>query len=171
MLTFTQQSRRFWDVTETGNPITPSRVSILETLSKVTADPPKLQSKSSIGFIENIFFQIKNSWIYHPVASSIGVSIFLVIAIYVLRVVGVLRPGKGGSGNVNAWGMSEKKGGYFQVGSGDDKGLGGLLGGLGVGGGGNANGKADQIVFVVEDNANKIKMQDMISNDFYFHAQ
>lgn len=111
-----EENRRFWDVTETGNWITPSRVSILETLSKVTADPPKLQSKSSIGFIESIFFQIKNSWVYHPYLSSIGVIIFLVVAIYVLRAAGFLSREK-----INAWGLKTGgRKGYFHLG-GDEK--------------------------------------------------
>ncbi|KAK5074977.1 hypothetical protein LTR64_001182 [Lithohypha guttulata] len=121
-----EESRRYWDVTETGNYITPSRVSILETLSKITSDPPKLQSKSSIGFIENIFFQIKNSWIYHPYESSAGMLAFLSIVLYVARVTGVF---KGRRINVpNAWGLTGEKGkGYFHL-NGNEKGL-GLLGG------------------------------------------
>lgn len=129
------QNRRYWDVTETGNYITPSRVSILETLSKVTADPPKLQSKSSIGFIENIFFQIKNSWIYHPYESSFGMFVFFIVVLYIARVSGVF---KGRRINVNAWGLSTEKGkGYFHLGS-DEK-----TGGLGLLGGSAPNGKAD----------------------------
>lgn len=126
------QNRRFWDVTETGNYITPSRVSILETLTKITADPPKLPSKSSIGFIENIFFQIKNSWIYHPIESSLGVLAFFVIALYVARALGQLNRQR-----MNQWGIMSKEGGkgYFHLG--DEKGL-GLLGGPAP-----ANGKAD----------------------------
>ena len=125
-------------MTETGNPITPSRVSILETLTKVTADPPKLASKSSIGFFEKIVFEIKNSWIYHPIQSSFGVLAFIVIAFYVLRAMGLIS-----SRRLNAWGLSsDKKGGYFQLPLGGDEKAG--LGALGLlGGNGNANGKAD----------------------------
>jgi len=115
------QNRRFWDVTETGNWITPSRVSILETLTKITADPPKLQSKSSIGFVENIFFQIKNSWVYHPYESSAGMLVFLLVVLYVLRTRGMVNKEK-----LNAWGLKDRKG-YFHL-NGNEKGL-GLLGG------------------------------------------
>lgn len=112
-------------------------MSILETLSKVTVDPPKLASKSSIGFFEKIVFEIKNSWIYHPIQSSFGVLAFVVIAFYVLRALGVIN-----SRRLNAWGLSDKKGGYFQLPLGGDEKAG--LGALGLlGGNGNANGKAD----------------------------
>lgn len=103
----------------------------METLSKVTADPPKLQSKSSIGFIENIFFQIRNSWVYHPYMSSAGVLVFLIVLLYAVRAGGPLNREK-----LNAWGMKiGGKKGYFHLG-GDEKGL-GLLGGSAP------NGKAD----------------------------
>lgn len=64
---------------------------------------------------------------------------FIVIALYVLRAMGMINRQK-----LNAWGVStDKKGGYFQLPLGGDEKTG--LGALGLlGGGGNtANGKAD----------------------------
>jgi protein disulfide-isomerase len=68
-LTSLPQNRRYWDQTSTGNPIVPSRTSILETLTKVTANPPKIKPKLTIGFIEKIFFDIKTNFREHPYLS------------------------------------------------------------------------------------------------------
>ncbi|KAK4237096.1 thioredoxin-like protein [Achaetomium macrosporum] len=65
-----EDNRRYWDQTSTGNPIVPSRTSILETLTKVTANPPKIKPKLTIGFIEKIFFDIKTNFKEHPYLSS-----------------------------------------------------------------------------------------------------
>lgn len=64
------QKRRYWDQTSTGNNIVPSRTSILETLTKVTANPPKLQPKLTISSIEKIFFDIKTTFREHPYLSA-----------------------------------------------------------------------------------------------------
>ncbi|KAK3307540.1 thioredoxin-like protein [Chaetomium strumarium] len=64
-----EDNRRYWDQTSTGNPIVPSRTSILETLTKVTVNPPKIKPKLTIGFIEKIFFDIKTNFREHPYLS------------------------------------------------------------------------------------------------------
>jgi protein disulfide-isomerase len=64
------QNRRYWDQTSTGNPIVPSRTSILETVNKVTANPPKLKPKLTIGFFEKIIFDIRTTFRDHPYLSS-----------------------------------------------------------------------------------------------------
>lgn len=71
------QNRRYWDTTESGAYIVPSRTSILETLPKIVNSPPKLTPKSTIGTFENIIFQIRNFGTYHP---------FLTVAILILAV-------------------------------------------------------------------------------------
>ncbi|KAK4125551.1 thioredoxin-like protein [Parathielavia appendiculata] len=65
-----EDNRRYWDQTSTGNPIVPSRTSILETLTKVTASPPKLRPKLTIGFLEKIIFDIRTNFRDHPYLSS-----------------------------------------------------------------------------------------------------
>ncbi|KAK4192731.1 thioredoxin-like protein [Podospora australis] len=64
-----EDARRYWDQTSTGNAIVPSRTSILETLNKVTANPPKLKPKLTIGVIEKFFFDIKTTFRDHPYLS------------------------------------------------------------------------------------------------------
>jgi protein disulfide-isomerase len=60
------QNRRYWDQTSTGNYIVPSRTSILETLNKVTAQPPKLKPKLTISSFEKIFFDMRVTFSEHP---------------------------------------------------------------------------------------------------------
>ncbi|ETN47187.1 protein disulfide-isomerase domain [Cyphellophora europaea CBS 101466] len=66
-----EDNRRYWDQTDTGNFIVPSRTSILETLPRVVSNPPRLTSKSTIGAFENVIFQIRNFGTYHPYLSVI----------------------------------------------------------------------------------------------------
>lgn len=68
-LTDTHQNRRYWDQTSTGNPIVPSRTSIMETLTKVTANPPKIAPKLTINFIEKAWRDMRKSFREHPFLS------------------------------------------------------------------------------------------------------
>lgn len=61
-----QQNRRYWDQTITGNPIVPSRTSISETINKVTATPPKIKPKLTISSLEKIFFDVRVTFSEHP---------------------------------------------------------------------------------------------------------
>lgn len=61
-----EDNRRYWDQTITGNYIIPSRTSILETLNKVTASPPKIKPKLTISSFEKIFFDIRVTFAEHP---------------------------------------------------------------------------------------------------------
>ncbi|KAK3939811.1 thioredoxin domain-containing protein 5 [Diplogelasinospora grovesii] len=61
-----EDNRRYWDQTSTGNYIIPSRTSILETINKVTASPPKIKPKLTISSIEKIFFDIRVTFTEHP---------------------------------------------------------------------------------------------------------
>ncbi|KAI0388013.1 thioredoxin-like protein [Hypomontagnella monticulosa] len=64
-----EDNRRYWDMTITGSPIVPSRVSILETISKVTASPPLIKPKLTISSFEKIFFDIRVTFSEHPYLS------------------------------------------------------------------------------------------------------
>ena len=63
------QNRRYWDQTSTGNAIVPSRTSILETINKITASPPKIKPKLTISSFEKIFFDIRLTFTEHPYLS------------------------------------------------------------------------------------------------------
>ncbi|KAB2580247.1 hypothetical protein BFW01_g3115 [Lasiodiplodia theobromae] len=115
-----EDNRRYWDQTFTGNPIVPSRTSILETLSKVTRDPPALTPKSTIGAISMFFFTIKQFLTGHPFL-SVGLTLGVVVAAtYFGR--GRFRRGK-------PFGSSA---GFFQLPTGNEKD--GILGAVNGGG-------------------------------------
>ena len=65
------QNRRYWDTTISGMWITPSRTSILETIPKVIASPPKISSKSTTGIVQRVFFSFTGMLSSHPYLSSI----------------------------------------------------------------------------------------------------
>lgn len=65
-----EDNRRYWDITSTGNPILPSRTSILETLNKITQSPPKIKPKLTISAIEKLFFDIRMTFSEHPYLST-----------------------------------------------------------------------------------------------------
>ncbi|KAF2261511.1 thioredoxin-like protein [Lojkania enalia] len=73
------QNHRYWDTTITGEPIRPSRTYILETISKVISNPPKIPSKSSTGTIES-FFRNTRQFIGHHPWLSLGMAIGFVLA-------------------------------------------------------------------------------------------
>ncbi|KAL9113018.1 MAG: hypothetical protein Q9227_002883 [Pyrenula ochraceoflavens] len=132
--------RRYWDVTDSGAPITPSRTSILETIPRVVASPPKLTSKSTIGSVEQVFFRIRNFSSWHPywaiaglVACVIGLAI---MARRRMKAAGLKSPTASSFGNGLLGGLGKNGKGYFHL-----DGKEGLLGTLGVGGG--AGEKAD----------------------------
>lgn len=80
MILTVAQNRRYWDQTETGNYIMPSRTSILETLPRIVSNPPRLAPKSTIGFFESIYFNIRSFTSGHPWISVILVVICLVVS-------------------------------------------------------------------------------------------
>jgi len=99
-------------MTESGAFIVPSRTSILETLPKIIAQPPKLAPKSTIGAFEKVFFNGRSFGSNHPFL-TFGVVIALVVigAVWGRR---MIRSGKSLTGG--AWaGMSEKGGGFFHL--------------------------------------------------------
>ncbi|CZR62293.1 related to thioredoxin domain containing protein 5 precursor [Phialocephala subalpina] len=77
-----EDQRRYWDTTITGNYIMASRTSILETIPKVVASPPKIKPKSTIGNFEKFFFDVRSTISSHPylsVGGIIGVAIVAVM--------------------------------------------------------------------------------------------
>ncbi|KAI1268922.1 thioredoxin-like protein [Xylariaceae sp. FL1019] len=61
-----EDNRRYWDESVNGFSITPSRVSILETIPKVTVSPPLIKPKLTISRFEKVFFDIKMAFVEHP---------------------------------------------------------------------------------------------------------
>ena len=61
-----RQNRRYWDTTLGGTAIAPSRTSILETLPRVLARPPKIAWKSSASAIGAVFYRLRATWRSHP---------------------------------------------------------------------------------------------------------
>ena len=74
----------------------PSRTSILETLPKVVANPPKLSSKSSTGMFQQIFFTLTGPVTSHPWI-SLGMIIGFGISISIWGK-GRIRRSKSGTG-------------------------------------------------------------------------
>jgi len=114
-----EDNRRYWDVTDSGAYIMPSRTSILETLPRIVANPPKLTPKSTIGTFENVFFQIRNFGTYHPYFSFALLILSVVMLLYVLK-----------NGTTIKRSLSRNSSGYFHL-----DGKEGILG--------TTNGKAD----------------------------
>ncbi|EMC93266.1 hypothetical protein BAUCODRAFT_36938 [Baudoinia panamericana UAMH 10762] len=125
-------NHRYWDQTMTGNPIVPSRTSILETLPRIVANPPKLSSKSTTTVLGHAWGVFKEQLFEHPrvsIAVAIGVAIGVLIVWrrYGAQYVRELRlermqslPGYFRVGEGKGW-MGSEKGGVMD----------GLLGGLG----------------------------------------
>jgi protein disulfide-isomerase len=61
-----KQNKRYWDTTISGAPIVPSRTSILETLTKITRDPPGISPKYTTGAIARSFYQARGFSSNHP---------------------------------------------------------------------------------------------------------
>lgn len=97
--------QRYWDVTITGNPIVPSRVSILETLPKVVANPPKISPVNKNSFFGHIVFKIRSGIAAHPfITAGLGVAIVTGVSIWgrgALKRHGGRSFGSGGFFNLN----------------------------------------------------------------------
>lgn len=122
-----EDNKRYWDNTMTGNPIVPSRTSILETLPRIIANPPKISPKSTTTALGHVWWVIRGQLLEHPLISGIiGLGLFIVLAIWGRRA--VLRNGD------RLYGGSP---GYFRVGE-----KGSAMDGL-LGGNSNGQGKKD----------------------------
>ena len=139
------QEHRYWDMTISGAPITPSRTSILETIPKVISSPPKISSKSSTGWPQRVFYFFSKLLTSHPYWSVIFLTAVVLLA-------WSSRPVKGGGGRRRGLSLSLPslgnvggaggKGGFLGL---DEKkgGWEGRVAQLTGGGGGVGNGKAD----------------------------
>ena len=92
-------------MTITGNPIVPSRVSILETLPKVVANPPKISPVNKNSFFGHIAFKVRSGLASHPLI-TLGVAIGVLIGLGlwgrgVIRRQGGRSFGSGGFFNLN----------------------------------------------------------------------
>ncbi|KAF2125035.1 thioredoxin-like protein [Dothidotthia symphoricarpi CBS 119687] len=74
-----EDNRRYWDVTISGEPIRPSRSSILETINKVTANPPKIPSKSTAGTFQSFYLSVRRFCGGHPIV-AVGMMIVFIVA-------------------------------------------------------------------------------------------
>ncbi len=119
-----EDNKRYWDLTTFGNPIVPSRTSILETLPRIVANPPKLSPKSTTTALGHVWWVIRGQIYEHPIISAC-LSVVVVVAMFLWsRKIQVL-PWRSLGG--------ERGYGYFKVGMGE-KGSSPMDGLLGVGG-------------------------------------
>ncbi|CAO2652961.1 Nn.00g023720.m01.CDS01 [Neocucurbitaria sp. VM-36] len=113
-----EDNRRYWDTTASGEPISLSRTSILETIGKVTSKPPQITPKSTSGRFMGYYLSIQQFCGTHPfIALGMVVGFFTAVVLF-----GKSRSRRRAFGNTGA---------YFQLGEKD-----GLLGGMGNGNGG-----------------------------------
>jgi protein disulfide-isomerase len=105
-----EANKRYWDSTVTGNSIVSSRTSILETLSRIVANPTNLPPKSTTTPLGHIWWVIRGGFLSHPLVSAIILMVFFV------------------GGAIYARSYVKKTGGYIKL---SEKGgpMDGLLGG------------------------------------------
>lgn len=72
-----EDNQRYWDITMTGNAIVPSRTSIIETLPRVIANPPKIAPKYTTSFIGHIWWVVKGQVFEHPIVTVVFALIFI----------------------------------------------------------------------------------------------
>ncbi|KAL1302174.1 hypothetical protein AAFC00_002605 [Neodothiora populina] len=104
-----EDNQRYWDVTITGNPIVPSRVSILETLPKVVANPPKISPVNKNSFFGHIAFKVRSGLAAHPLI-TMGVAAVMFVGLGIWGR-GAMRRGSGKSfGSGGFFTLNEKDG-------------------------------------------------------------
>lgn len=104
-------------MTVSGEPIRPSRTSILETLGKITSNPSNIPAKSTTGSVSRFFFSISRFGSNHPLL-AIGIVLGLVLGVSLFGKSRMRRRNFGSAGS------------FFPLGEKD-----GLLGGIGSGNG------------------------------------
>jgi len=126
-----EDGQRYWDVTATGHPITPSRTSILETLRQIVSHSPRVSSNTKLTVIGHLLWVIRRHIVEHPIISA-GLALLLIFAIW-------------WSSKAIVWRGGERAYGYFRVGEkgGPMDGLLGINGHAGNGGTNGALGKKD----------------------------
>ncbi|KAF2850468.1 disulfide isomeras-like protein [Plenodomus tracheiphilus IPT5] len=114
-----EANHRYWDTTISGEPIRPSRTSIMETLGKVTSNPPKIAPKSTTGRVMGAYLSVHHFCGKHPfIALGMFVGFFTAAVLF------------GKSRRRRSFGNT---GAYFQLNEKD-----GLLGGISNGNHGGA---------------------------------
>lgn len=99
------QTKRYWDQTISGEPIRPSRTSILETLQKITQDPPKIAPKYTTNSIAMIFFELRQASRKHPwIATIVFIGALIAAATYGR---GRIRRSRGGTGGFHILGEKD----------------------------------------------------------------
>ncbi|KAK2873537.1 hypothetical protein FQN49_002277 [Arthroderma sp. PD_2] len=127
-----ESNRRFWDSSPNGVDIMPSRTSILETLTHIISSSPKLKSKSTIGFLEHVFFTIRTSVSSHPfITLALCIVTVAIASLWAKRHIRRTRTAMGKLGAPVSSSM-----GFFHL-DGKEKGL------FGAAGSGPSNGKVD----------------------------
>jgi len=61
-----EDKKLYWDTTEDGNPINPSRTAILDTVKIIMRNPYELKPKSTVGRIEGFLRGAKDRGANHP---------------------------------------------------------------------------------------------------------
>lgn len=75
----------------------PSRTSILETLPKVVANPPKLSSKSSTGIFQQIFYTLTGPFTSHPwISLGLMIGVALTVSVWGKEIIKRTKRGTGG---------------------------------------------------------------------------
>ncbi|CAI6337110.1 unnamed protein product [Periconia digitata] len=100
-----EANHRYWDTTAAGEPIRPSRASILETIGKVAKNPTAITPKYTHGAFTSFFLSIRNLFTGHPL-----VLLIVVLGVVVVAVFGRKRRRSGGGGYFQ---ISEKNGGLL----------------------------------------------------------
>lgn len=79
-------NHRYWDNTMTGNPIVPSRTSILETLPRVVSNPPKISPKSTTTALGHVWWVLRGQVFEHPLVSTgLALGVLVGCAIFARR--------------------------------------------------------------------------------------
>lgn len=89
------QNKRFWDITASGEPIKPSRTSILDTVTKISASPSNIPYKSTTGPFWRFLYFLRNFGFNHPFLSVL----LIVSALIAGSVYGKSRARRRGLGN------------------------------------------------------------------------
>jgi protein disulfide-isomerase len=75
-----QDNHRYWENTMTGNPIVPSRTSIIETLPRVVANPPKIPYKRTMTILGHVWWVVKTQMQEHPLV-TVFFSLFALVVV------------------------------------------------------------------------------------------
>lgn len=75
-----EANQKYWDVTENGVPISPSRTSIIGTLTRIVANPPKIKPKRRHTLMGHLWWTVKRGFVKHPLLNA-GVVLVIVVSV------------------------------------------------------------------------------------------